>query len=92
MSELVIVDTESLKWDNGLDVIKTMAPEFRDNLGPADAVAKAYVKFNQKTLRIDPKTTRRGDLIRLEPGYSDVTHAYHDSVEECLVLEGDCFL
>ena len=46
-------------------------------------------KYNQKTLRIDAETKRRIDLIQLDPGYRDVTNAYHDSVEECLVLSGE---
>ena len=92
MSDLLIVDTESMEWENGLDVVNKMAPEFRDNLGAANEVTKMYVKYNQKTLLTDPETTRRGDLIRLDPGYSDVTHAYHDSVEECFILNGECYL
>ena len=92
MAQQEIVDTLSMEWENGLSVLESMEPAFRDNLGPRDDVVAMYAKYNQKTLRIDPETTRRIDLIRLAPGYGDLTHAYHDSVEECLVLSGGCRL
>lgn len=88
MAERVRVDTAAVPWENGLDVVGAMAPEFRANLGPQDRIPEVYVKYNQKTLRIDPDTGRRLDLIRLDPGYRDLTNAYHDSVEECFVLGG----
>ena len=89
---LLVIDTRATAWENGLDVVKHMAPEFGQNLGPADRVAEVYVKYRQKTLRIDPETTQRLDYISLEPGYADLTDAYHDSVEECLFLSGECDL
>jgi hypothetical protein len=84
-----IKHTSELPWENGLDVVNAMTPEFRDNLGPADKIPETYAKYKQKTLTIDPETSYRGDLIHLEPGYADLTDAYHDSVEECFYLEGD---
>ena len=84
-----IKHTAELPWESGLDVIAAMTPEFRDHLGPADQLAATYAKYTQKTLTIDPETTFRGDLIHLEPGYADLTDAYHDSVEECFYLSGD---
>ncbi len=92
MEGRLVVDTEAMEWENGLDVVNHMAPEFGSNLGPAEDVARVYVKYRQKTLRIDPKTTQRLDLIHLDPGYGDLTDAYHDSVEECLFLKGECDL
>lgn len=84
-----IKHTVDMPWENGLDVVNAMTPEFRDHLGPADKIPETYVKYQQKTLTIDPETTFRGDLIHLEAGYADLTDAYHDSVEECFFLEGD---
>ena len=84
-----IKHTSQLPWENGLDVVDAMTPEFRDNLGPAELIPMTYAKYRQKSLTNDPETTYRGDLIHLEAGYADLTDAYHDSVEECLVLEGD---
>ena len=89
VSERTRVDTNAVAWENGLSVVRAMAPEFRANLGPEDQVEQLYVKYNQKTLHIDVPTSRRIDLIRIDAGYRDLTNAYHDSVEECLVLEGE---
>lgn len=85
---LRIVDTQQLAWENGLEVVGRMAPEFRANLGPRELVEDLFRRYDQKTLRHDEGTTRRLDLIRVAPGYRDLTNAYHDSVEECLVLAG----
>lgn len=87
-----VVRTKQMEWQNGLDVIATMEPAWRDNLGPAELVNACYAGFNQKQLTIDPVTTARGDLQRLDPGYADLTDAYHDSVEEAFFLAGDCTL
>jgi hypothetical protein len=84
-----IKHTAELPWENGLDVVNAMTPEFRDNLGPSELIEETYAKYEQKTLTIDPETTYRGDLIHLQAGYADLTDAYHDSVEECLYLDGD---
>ena len=92
VAELLVVDTQNMPWENGIDVVKHMAPEFGGNLGPPEEVAKTYVKYRQKTLRIDAETTQRLDYIHLQAGYADLTDAYHDSVEECLFLKGECDL
>ena len=55
MAQQEIVDTLSMEWENGLSVLESMEPAFRDNLGPRDDVVAMYAKYNQKTLRIDPK-------------------------------------
>lgn len=91
MTGLRIIDTESMEWENGLDVIKSFNSQWRSNLGPADKVEDTFSKYNQKTLWKD-ENTGRGDLIYVAPGFSDLTPAYHDSVEECLFLDGECYL
>ena len=78
-----------MEWENGLDGVRSFSPEFRANLGPIELVEEVYAKYHQKTLRVDPDTTRRMDLISLAGGYRDVTNAYHDSVEECLGMDGE---
>ena len=83
-----IVDSNALPWENGLDYLKTLAPAFRDNLGPAGQVEENFAKYWQKNLYLDRETTRRLDLVRLEPGYRDLTHCCHDSVEEAFFLAG----
>jgi len=89
MQQALKVDTDTVEWENGLTVVRAMAQEFRENLGPIDLVEDLFKKYNQKTLRLDPDTTRRIDLIQLDAGYRDLTNSYHDSVEECFVLEGE---
>jgi hypothetical protein len=89
---LDIVRTDALPWQNGLDVVGAMTPAFRENLGPSHLLEQTYAKYNQKTLTKDTATTYRGDLVYLEAGYADLTNAYHDSVEECFFLSGDCTL
>lgn len=78
-----------LPWQNGLEVLATMAPAWRDNLGPRERVDSLMARYNQKTLYRDPETTRRLDLVRVDPGYADLTNAFHDTVEECFVLDGE---
>jgi hypothetical protein len=69
-----------------------LAPAFRDNLGPVDQVAANFGKYRQKNLYLDRDSTRRLDLVQLEPGYSDLTHCCHDSVEEGFLLGGEVVL
>ena len=88
-STTVIIDSAALAWENGLDYLATLAPAFRDNLGPADLVEENFAKYRQKNLFLDPATTRRLDLVQLEPGYRDLTHCCHDSVEEGFVMAGE---
>jgi hypothetical protein len=87
----VTIATE-IPWVNGLDVLATMAPAFRDNLGPAEGVEGLMSKYNIRQLYLDPVTTRRIDHVRADPGYVDLTCAYHDSVEECLLIGGEVTL
>ncbi|MBL8383274.1 MAG: cupin domain-containing protein [Burkholderiales bacterium] len=89
MTATAIVDSAALPWESGLDYLKTLAPAFRDNLGPPDQVEANFAKYWQKTLFLDPGTTRRIDLVRLAPGYRDLTHCCHDSVEEAYILGGE---
>ena len=89
MPDALRIDTNELEWENGLTVVRAMAREFRENLGPSDLVEDLMARYNQKTLRLHPETTRRIDLISLDPGYRDLTNSYHDSVEECFVLGGE---
>ena len=89
MSTTTIIDSDALPWESGLDYLRTLAPAFRDNLGPAGQVEENFAKYQQKNLYLDRETTRRLDLVRLEPGYRDLTHCCHDSVEEGFVLGGE---
>lgn len=86
---VIVAHTSDMEWQTGGDVIDLMAAEFRDNLGPTH---KHYDQYYQKNLWLDPVTGRRTDLIKMEPGYADATVAYHDCVEECFALEGQCDL
>lgn len=83
---------DDVPWINGLQVLETMAPAFRDNLGPAEGVHGLMSKYNIRVLHQDPVTTRRIDHVQADPGYEDLTCAAHDSVEECLVLAGSLTL
>ena len=83
---------EDVPWINGLQVLETMEPAFRDNLGPAEGVHGLMSKYNIRVLYQDPVTTRRIDHVRADPGYEDLTCSAHDSVEECLVLAGSVTL
>ena len=87
-----VLDTHSMPWESGLDYLATLAPAFRDNLGPVDQVAANFGKYRQKNLYLDRDSTRRLDLVQLEPGYSDLTHCCHDSVEEGFLLGGEVVL
>lgn len=92
MTGVTVVPTNGMPWENGMDVINGMVPAFRENLGPSERLEEAYTRYRQKRLWSDPVTTRRIDLIHLDPEYSDLTDAYHNSVEECFVLDGSCAL
>ena len=88
MGSLEILDSDQMGWTSGLEMIAAMNPAYLGNLGPEDLLEETYSRWSQKTLFRDEESTGRIDLIRLHPGFSDLTHAYHDSVEECFVLEG----
>lgn len=88
-----IVDGPAMTWINGMDAYETMEPAFRENLGGDDAGRREMLaKYWLRPLWIDPLTTRRIDHVRTEPGYLDLSEAYHDSVEEAFFREGDCTL
>ncbi len=90
--QVTVVDNESLPWVNGGDVFATMEPAFRDNLGDdPDRVRELLSKYWMKQLWVDG-TSRRIDHVRTEPGYVDLSEAYHDSVEEAFFLDGEARL
>jgi len=93
MSEQVtVVDNESIPWVNGGEVFATMEPAFRDNLGEDPQRVQALLsKYWMKQLWIDD-SSRRIDHVRTEPGYVDLSEAYHDSVEEAFFLGGQADL
>ena len=94
MTEAVttVVDGAQMPWRNGLDVIESFAPEWRANLGSAEAVTDAYRLFNTKVLYESAETGRRFELVRCEAGYEDQTTAFHDTVEECFCVTGGVIL
>lgn len=85
-----VVRGDRIAWVRGLDTVESMPDGYAGNLGPDAAIERTYSLWEQKTLLDDRETTRRIDLVRLLPGFADPGPAYHDSVEECLVLEGGC--
>ena len=85
-----VVRGDRIAWVRGLDTVQGMPDGYTGNLGPKAELADTYSRWEQKTLLDDPETTRRIDLVRLLPGFTDPGPAYHDSVEECMVLEGGC--
>ena len=85
---VTVVDGESVEWINGAAAFATMAPAFRDNLGNPARVEELLSKYWLRPLWVDPVSTRRIDHVRTEPGYQDLSEAYHDSVEEALFLKG----
>lgn len=90
--QVTIVDNESLEWVNGGEVYATMEPAFRDNLGDdPERVQELLSKYWMKQLWIDDHS-RRIDHVRTEPGYIDLSEAYHDSVEEAFFLGGEARL
>lgn len=86
-----ILDGSDVAWTSGTEVIASMAPEWRENLGDPEVVDAAYRLYRQKNFLREP-TTRRFDVISCGPGYSDATAAYHDTVEESLIIAGTCIL
>lgn len=89
MEDLRVIDTLAIEWQDGLDVLRTLAPAFRDHLGPVELVEANFAKYRQKSLYLDSATTRRIDLVQLDAGYVDLTHCCHDSVEEAYFLAGE---
>lgn len=88
--EVTVVDAGSTPWVTGAEVFATMDPAFRDNIGQdVEAALGLLGKYHAKCLWKDETTGRRIDHVRCEPGYADLSEAFHDSVEECLVLDGE---
>ncbi|WP_162598779.1 cupin domain-containing protein [Nocardioides gilvus] len=88
-AQATVVDGAAMRWVNGAEVYETMEPAFRDNIGQdREAALTLLRRYNARCLWKDDTTSRRIDHIRADPGYVDLSEAYHDSVEECLVLGG----
>ena len=84
----ISLDTDQVPWSRGVDAVKSMDSQYRENLGEADGIPEIYQRYSSKSLRADPLTTRRIDLVEIEPGFID-TPAYHESVEECFIISGE---
>lgn len=87
-----VTDGARMPWRNGVEVIESFAPEWRANLGSAEAVTAAYRLFNTKVFYENAETGQRFELVRCEAGYEDQTTAFHDTVEECFCLTGAVIL
>ena len=88
-----IVDGATLPWVNGAAVYESMEPAFRENIGRDQGAAlKLLSQYHMRNLWLDEATSRRIDHIRTDPGYEDLSEAYHDSVEESYFLGGTCEL
>src|SRR4051812_18930547 len=87
-SGVSVVDGQRIAWVNGREAFASMAPAFRENLGDPDRVADLLAKYWLRPLWVDPASSRRIDHVRTDPGYQDLSEAYHDSVEEALFLSG----
>lgn len=88
-----IVDGATLPWVNGAAVYESMEPAFRENIGrDRDAALGLLSQYHMRNLWLDDATSRRIDHIRTDPGYEDLSEAYHDSVEESYFLGGTCEL
>nr|PZN64992.1 MAG: hypothetical protein DIU58_08025 [Sphaerobacter thermophilus] len=87
---VTVVDGSKLPWVNGESVLDTMEPAFRENIGktPQD-VLDLMSRYHIRNLWLDPETSRRIDHVRTDPGYRDLSEAYHDSVEEAYFLGGE---
>lgn len=87
------VDGPALAWVNGMEVYDSMEPAFRNNFGGDESEVRALLsKYWMRSLWLDPVTTRRIDHVRTEAGYTDLSEAYHDSVEEAYFVAGDVTL
>lgn len=91
--DVAIVDGPAMPWVNGQEVYDSMEPAFRDNFGgDPESVRNLLSKYWMRSLWLDPTTTRRIDHVRAEPGYVDLSEAYHDSVEEAYFIGGEATL
>jgi hypothetical protein len=82
-----IIDTSQLEWISGPDLLDSMKPEFRANLGPQDEVNDAFSHYLVKPL-LREAGGRTMDLAQFTPGYRDATACYHRSSEEGFVIDG----
>lgn len=90
---VTVVAPGTVPWRSGADVMGTMEPAFARNIGAEPEAALALLAgYHARTLWLDSVTSRRIDLVRTDPGYRDLCEAFHDSVEECLVLDGEVLL
>ncbi len=90
---IIAVDGSSMRWVNGREVYESMTPAFRENFGgDEEAVADYLSRYWLRSLWRDDSSGRRIDHVRADPGYLDLSEAYHDSVEEILFLSGEAHL
>lgn len=89
---VTVVDGPAIRWVNGQEVYDSMEPAFRDNLGDPARVLDLLSRYQMRSLWLDPVTSRRIDHVQADPGYVDLSEAYHDSVEEGFFLGGTCDL
>ena len=89
---VTLVDGPATRWVNGQEVFDSMEPAFRDNLGDPERVLDLLSRYQMRSLWLDPVTSRRIDHVQADPGYVDLSEAYHDSVEEGFFLGGQCEL
>lgn len=87
-SGVTVVDGAQVPWVNGRDAFASMAPAFRDNLGDPARVDELLSRYWLRPLWADAASSRRIDHVRTDPGYQDLSEAFHDSVEEALFLRG----
>lgn len=83
-----VIDTNTMKWLTGSEILAEMSPEFVANLGPREDVYKAFDHYYIKPLLREEVTGRRFDMAQFTPGYRDVTACYHESAEEGFLLNG----
>jgi hypothetical protein len=86
-TEPTILDTSSVDWISGPDLLASMDPGFVANLGARDEVEDAFSHYLAKPL-LREDGGRRMDLAQFTPGYRDVTACYHKSSEEGFVIDG----
>jgi hypothetical protein len=86
-TEPTVIDTASVEWISGPDLLASMDADFVANLGARDEVEDAFSHYLVKPL-LREEGGRRMDLAQFTPGYRDVTACYHRSAEEGFVIDG----
>lgn len=87
--ELTIIHSKDLPWETGGRSLEIQPDAWRDNLGGTQEEIDSLFQHRRfRTFFADPQTGRRTTLSELTGGYEDLTNAYHDCVEETLVLSG----